>query len=77
MGQLTTHVLDTAVGRPARGLVVELWRAADDTWERLARATTNADGRLEAPILGDADFTVGEYELRFHAGDYHLSLIHI
>ena len=74
MGQLTTHVLDTATGRPARGLVVELWRQRDGRWERVSRATTNADGRLDAPILDQAGFTGGEYELRFHAGDYHRAL---
>ena len=69
MGRLTTHVLDTALGRPAGGLTVELYRLGSDV-EHLATATTNDDGRLDAPILDGAAFGVGVYELRFHAGDY-------
>jgi 5-hydroxyisourate hydrolase len=63
-GALTTHVLDVARGRPARGVPVELWRDAT----LLASATTNADGRLDAPLL--AALEVGTYELRFAVGTY-------
>ena len=45
MAKLTTHVLDTASGKPAAGLHVVLRRA--DAPAVLAEATTNADGRLE------------------------------
>ena len=69
MGRLTTHVLDTARGRPAAGLAVELYRLGDGE-ERLASATTNADGRVDKPLLEGAAFSAGVYELRFHAGDY-------
>jgi len=69
MGRLTTHVLDTACGKPAAGLTVELYRIGEPS-ERLAVAATNADGRLDSPLLEGADFTQGVYELRFHAGDY-------
>ncbi|MDH2325687.1 hydroxyisourate hydrolase [Cereibacter sp. SYSU M97828] len=64
MGRLTTHVLDTALGKPAAGIRVELFR--DGT--RIAEATTNADGRTDAPMLSPLE--AGEYELLFHAGDY-------
>jgi len=68
MGRLTTHILDTASGRPAAGLVVELWRP--ESAQLLNKATTNADGRMDGPILEGAAFTAGIYELRFRAGDY-------
>ncbi|MFW6077232.1 MAG: hydroxyisourate hydrolase [Hyphomicrobiales bacterium] len=68
MGRLTTHILDTASGRPAAGLVVELWRG--DSAECLKTVTTNADGRLDGPILEGDALTAGTYELRFRAGDY-------
>jgi 5-hydroxyisourate hydrolase len=70
MGRLTTHVLDTALGRPAAGLILELYRLGGAMPERVAAATTNEDGRLDRPILEGDDFTAGVYELRFHAGDY-------
>jgi 5-hydroxyisourate hydrolase len=62
---LTTHVLDTARGRPAAGVAIELRDAAGKT---LATALTNADGRTDAPLL--AATPAGEYELVFGVGDY-------
>ncbi len=70
MGRLTTHVLDTATGRPAVGLRIELFRIADGKHARLAEAVTNADGRCDAPLLEGETFRAGTYELVFHAGAY-------
>ena len=69
-GYLTTHVLDTARGCPAAGIVVELFRLTAKGREPLARMVTNADGRTDGPILPQGDFATGRYELIFHAGDY-------
>mgnify|MGYP001767637426 CR=1 FL=1 len=68
MGRLTTHVLDTATGRPAAGLRIELYRLGGAS--PLRTIHTNADGRADGPILEGEAFTAGQYELRFHAGDY-------
>jgi 5-hydroxyisourate hydrolase len=65
LGKLTTHVLDTALGKPAAGLRIDVWRDG-----LIKTIVTNADGRADAPLLEGAAFTAGEYELRFHAGDY-------
>lgn len=70
MGKLTTHVLDTARGLPAKGLEIELFRLTGNAREPLGRFTTNADGRVDAPLLEGAAFRPGEYELVFHAGGY-------
>jgi 5-hydroxyisourate hydrolase len=69
MGRLTTHVLDTALGKPAAGLTIELFRIGTSA-EHVTTAKTNADGRVEKPLLDGDDFKSGVYELRFHAGDY-------
>jgi len=69
-GYLTTHVLDTARGCPARSLKILLWRITDAGRLCVGEAITNADGRTDAPILAEADFQTGIYELEFHAGDY-------
>jgi 5-hydroxyisourate hydrolase len=66
MGKLTTHVLDTALGKPAEGLVIEIFKG--DAF--LRSVVTNADGRVNAPLLEGDALEVGHYELRFHAGDY-------
>jgi 5-hydroxyisourate hydrolase len=69
MGQITTHVLDTATGRPAAGLKVVLTRI-DDGGAVIAAAITNADGRVDKPLLEGAAFAPGRYEIIFHVGDY-------
>ena len=69
-GYLTTHVLDTASGRPAAGLRVELHRLEGETRRHLRTVETNADGRTDGPILPEAEFEPGVYELVFHAGAY-------
>ena len=68
MGRLTTHVLDTAAGKPAAGLRIELFRVGHPAPLKVIR--TNADGRADGPILEGEAFAPGQYELLFHAGDY-------
>jgi len=61
--------LDTALGSPASGLKIELFRLGEAR-HLLRTVTTNADGRVDNPILEGDEFTAGVYELCFHAGDY-------
>ncbi|WP_206453111.1 hydroxyisourate hydrolase [Aurantimonas marina] len=69
--RLTTHVLDTSLGRPAAGIAVTLWRLGSDGGrQKVADAVTNSDGRCDAPLMAGDDFAVGEYELVFAAGAY-------
>ena len=70
MGKLTTHVLDTAQGKPGANLLVELFRLEGGARSKLAQHRTNADGRCDAPLLEGATLSVGAYELDFHLGDY-------
>jgi 5-hydroxyisourate hydrolase len=67
-GRLTTHVLDTARGRPAEGMAIELFRHGER--ERLVATRTNADGRTDAPLLADGELRAGSYELVFDVGSY-------
>lgn len=69
-GYLTTHVLDTALGRPAAGMAIDLYRIEEDTRRHVRQVRTNDDGRTDAPILPEAEFATGRYELVFHAGEY-------
>lgn len=69
-GYLTTHVLDTASGRPAAGLRIDLFRIEAEARSLLKTVATNADGRTDAQILPADEFALGTYELVFHAGDY-------
>ncbi|HEY4096771.1 MAG TPA: hydroxyisourate hydrolase [Baekduia sp.] len=78
-GRLTTHVLDTARGRPAAGVAIELVLLelvgggsgpADGT---VARAVTNADGRTDAPLIPPGALVAAVYELHFAVGAYFAS----
>ncbi|NJO35817.1 MAG: hydroxyisourate hydrolase [Rhodospirillales bacterium] len=69
-GRLTTHVLDTVQGCPGAGLTIELFRLRDDGRRLLKTVRTNADGRIEAPLLAGAELEAGAYELVFHVADY-------
>ena len=66
MSRLTTHVLDTSIGKPAAGVRVVLRRDG----AVVAEGATNADGRIDQPLLDGAAFKPGGYELAFHVGDY-------
>ena len=71
-GRLTIHVLDTAQGRPAANMAIELWALEPhgDGRRLLTRVRTDADGRTDAPLLAGEAFAAGVYELVFDVGAY-------
>lgn len=69
-GWLSTHVLDTALGKPAEGLKIVLYLVSGPSHTKIAEVVTNTDGRTDAPILPENKFQTGSYELVFFAGDY-------
>ena len=70
MGRLTTHVLDTARGRPGSGVALELFLLEGKDWKLLKTLTTNSDGRTDAPLLEGVALRAGTYQLIFHVGAY-------
>jgi 5-hydroxyisourate hydrolase len=70
MGKLSTHVLDTAHGRPGAGVRVELYAVDGGQRTLLKQDATNSDGRCNAPLLEGESLRAGQYELVFAAGDY-------
>ena len=70
MGKLSTHVLDTAHGRPGAGVKVELY-GIDSCGRTLIKTdVTNSDGRTDAPLIERGSLEQGTYELTFHVADY-------
>ncbi len=68
---LTTHVLDTAHGRPASGMRIDLSAIDSDGRHRLLKTvSTNADGRPDGPLLAAEEMQIGQYEIAFHVGAY-------
>ena len=70
--KLTTHVLDTATGRPAAGMKLALYRGPN----LLTEAVTNSDGRLDNPLLQGDALTPGEYRIEFQVGAYFAATAH-
>ena len=70
MGRLTTHVLDTAHGKPGAAMRVRLFRKRGADYALIKEVLTNGDGRCDAPLLEAEAFTTGAYRLVFSAGTY-------
>ena len=65
---ITTHVLDTALGRPAEGIAIRLERESNG-WQEIASGVTNADGRV-ADLLPPTGIAAGTYRITFETQDY-------
>lgn len=70
MGRLSTHVLDTANGRPGAGVRIDLSMLVGARWQKLKTVQTNAEGRTDEPLLAGDALKAGRYELLFHIGEY-------
>lgn len=69
-GRLTTHVLDTTHGKPAAGMRVDLLMVHGDHTHHVLSTFTNADGRIDQPLLDGDRFHMGTFELIFYVGQY-------
>ncbi len=69
-GWLDTHVLDATSGGPAVGMSIELFQFMGDRAISMVKTMTNADGRIDKPLIGGGPVPIGRYELRFGVGDY-------
>lgn len=71
MNSITTHVLDTARGRPASGVPVSLERRREDgSWARVGSGSTDDDGRLRTLVPAGTALTTGDYRIAFDTGAY-------
>ena len=67
---ITTHVLDTAQGRPAAGISVTLETFDSGDWRKLGQDRTDADGRISTLLKPDHSLEVGVYRLTFETAAY-------
>jgi len=76
MASLSTHVLDTTLGRPAAGLAIRLERRdGSGAWEPLSAGVSDADGRVAKAILAPEGLVPGVYQITFETGAY-LTRVH-
>ena len=72
-GQLTTHVLDTAIGKPGKGISIRLQIPVNGVWQTVAQGITNADGRVADLLPAHKELAHGNYKLVFDTGNYFAS----
>jgi hydroxyisourate hydrolase len=71
MSAITTHILDTSIGKPAQNVSIVLEKPnADGTWSLLGKGQTNADGRLPGLLADDVKLQAGIYRLVFDTASY-------
>jgi len=70
MSQITTHVLDTSIGKPGEGIHIELQEQKNKDWQTIAKGITNEDGRI-ADLLDEGNLLKPDtYRMVFHTGNY-------
>lgn len=70
MSQITTHVLDTTRGLPAKDLPITLYQQNADGWQELASGRTNSDGRIADLLADSVVLTEGTYRVHFATQSY-------
>lgn len=75
MASLSTHVLDTTLGRPAAGLAIRLEARGADGWLPISSGVTDADGRVPKTTLAPDGLVPGVYQITFETGAY-LTRVH-
>lgn len=70
MAGISTHILDTSIGRPISGIRIELYDTDTQPFTLLKQSISNADGRTDSPMLSAEEARTGHFELRFFLNDY-------
>ncbi|MEK7865409.1 MAG: hydroxyisourate hydrolase [Planctomycetota bacterium] len=70
MSGITTHVLDTSRGRPAKDVPVLLEFLGEDGWREIGRGETDGDGRLRTVIAPGEKLAAGTYRVTFDTASY-------
>lgn len=70
LSQLTTHVLDTSLGKPGKDITIRLKQVSDGTWQTMAQGVTNADGRITDLLPPNRNVVPGNYKMVFETGNY-------
>jgi len=70
MSQITTHVLDTSIGKPGEGISIELQEQKNNDWQTIAKGVTNEDGRIADLLNQDKVLKPDTYRMVFHTGNY-------
>jgi 5-hydroxyisourate hydrolase len=70
MSQITTHILDTATGKPAAGVTLILYQQQSGEWKETGKGITNEDGRVTDLLDKDFVLPFGNYKMKFETKEY-------
>jgi 5-hydroxyisourate hydrolase len=70
MSQITTHILDTGTGKPAKGVAIILYQQQNSEWKETAKGITSEDGRVNDLLAKDFVLPFGNYKMRFETKEY-------
>jgi 5-hydroxyisourate hydrolase len=70
MSLITTHILDTTIGKPAQGVTIKLYQQKNNQWIELAKGVTNRDGRITDLLGKDVVLELGIYKMKFLVKEY-------
>jgi len=73
MSQITTHILDTSIGKPAKDVAVTLYQRDHSNWREIGSGCTNSDGRVTDLLSADLALSAGHYKLSFQTEPYYQS----
>ena len=74
MSQITTHILDTSLGKPASGVNIILDHFTSGSWHQLSKGITDTDGRIKNLLPIDKKIAKGIYRLVFDTNSYYKSI---
>lgn len=74
MSGISTHILDTTLGRPAAGVPVLLEQESDGVWKTLTLESTDSDGRVKQLLSSSVQLLVGNYRISFETAKYFAAL---
>ena len=70
VSQVTTHVLDTSIGKPGKNISIRLKQQTNGAWTTLCQGITNADGRIGDLLPQNRNIKPGDYKMNFDTGSY-------
>ena len=70
VSQLTTHVLDTSIGKPGKDITICLKQNISNSWQTIAQGVTNVDGRIADLLPPGRNVLPGNYKMVFETGNY-------
>ena len=70
MSQITTHILDTATGKPAQNVPIALFMQQGGEWSEIGAGLTNEDGRIADLCAAEQVLDAGTYRMHFDTNAY-------